>query len=71
MSQALGRLKHSLRGKCPDCKGTLQLRVRDIRAVDEGIEITKPEEYIACSKCDYEQDVEQKRKRRKDYVSEV
>lgn len=63
-----GRLKRSLKEKCPDCGKVLQLRVREIDAIEKGIEIVLQEEYICCSNqhCDYEQEVEQKRRRLKD-----
>jgi DNA-directed RNA polymerase subunit M/transcription elongation factor TFIIS len=67
----LGRLKHSLDKKCPDCRAVLQLRVRTIYGVEEGVEISSPEEYIVCPKCGYEEEVEKKRKRRKDNILEV
>ena len=61
----IGRLKHSLKEKCPECKKVLQLRVRDIKSVLKGVEIIIPEEYICCSNknCNYERDIEQKRRR--------
>lgn len=67
----LGRLKHSLSVKCPDCKAVLQLRVRTIYGVEEGVEVSFPEEYIVCSRCGYEEEVEKKRKRRRDNILEV
>ena len=61
----IGRLKHSLKEKCPECGKVLQLRVRDIKSILKGVEITIPEEYICCSdkNCDYEVAIEQKRRR--------
>jgi ssDNA-binding Zn-finger/Zn-ribbon topoisomerase 1 len=57
----IGRLKHSLKERCPECGKVLQLRVKDT-------DTTVPIEYIACSNksCDYERSVEQKRRRRQE-----
>jgi len=62
----IGKLKHSLKERCPECGKVLQLRVIAIKSLMDGIEITTQKEYIACSNknCDYERDVEQKRRRR-------
>jgi hypothetical protein len=64
----IGRLKHSLKERCPECGKVLQLRVKDTDTMKDGIEITVPIEYIACSNksCDYERSVEQKRRRRQE-----
>jgi len=45
----IGRLKHSLKERCPECGKILQLRAIDIKAMDNGIEITIPKEIICCS----------------------
>jgi len=64
----IGKLKRSLKERCPDCGKVLQLRVMDIRAIINGDEVLVPKEYISCSNpnCDYERDVEQKRRRRQE-----
>jgi len=64
----IGKLKHSLKERCPECGKVLQLRVIDVKSMMDGVEITTPKEYIACSNksCDYERDVEQKRRRRQE-----
>jgi ssDNA-binding Zn-finger/Zn-ribbon topoisomerase 1 len=64
----IGKLKHSLKERCPECGKVLQIRVIDIKSMVEGIEFTTQKEYIACSNknCDYERDVEQKRRRRQE-----
>jgi hypothetical protein len=64
----IGKLKHSLKERCPECGKVLQLRMFEITSMRDGVEIVTPKEYIACSNksCDYEQDVEQKRRRRKE-----
>lgn len=61
----IGKLKHSLKEKCPYCGKILQVRVREFQSLKDGIVITVPIDYICCSNksCDYERDVEQKRKR--------
>ena len=63
----LGRLKRSLKERCPDCGHILQVRVQDIETIQNGIEISIPKEYICCSNknCGFERYVEQKRRRRK------
>ena len=60
-----GRLKRSLKEKCPECGKVLQIRVIEKESVKEGEIITIQEEYICCSNksCDYEQEIEQKRRR--------
>ncbi len=64
----IGRLKHSLKEKCPECGKILQVRVIEKKSMEKGVEIIIPEEYICCSNknCDYERKMEQKRKRRKE-----
>jgi len=61
----LGRLKHSLKERCPECGKILQIRVNEIKSIRKGIEIIIPEEYICCSdkNCYYEREIEQKRRR--------
>ena len=64
----IGKLKHSLKERCPECGKVLQLRMFEIKSMRDGVEIVTPNEYIACSNksCEYERDVEQKRRRRKE-----
>ena len=64
----IGRLKRSLNKRCPECKSILQIRVRDISEIRNGIQVVIQEEYIACSNknCDYEREIEQKRIRRQE-----
>jgi hypothetical protein len=64
----IGKLKRSLKERCPQCGKILQLRVIEVKSMENGVPITIPEEYIACSNknCDYERDVEQKRRRRQE-----
>lgn len=62
----LGRIKHTLKERCPECGKVLQVRVLEEQGVREGISMSFEKEYICCSNpnCDYERDVEQKRKRK-------
>jgi hypothetical protein len=64
----IGRLKRSLSERCPECKSILQIRVRDIKEIRNGIQVLVSEEYIACSNrnCEYEREMEQKRIRRQE-----
>lgn len=64
----IGRLKRSINKRCPECKSILQIRVRDISELRNGIQVIVQEEYIACSNknCDYEKEIEQKRIRRQE-----
>jgi len=64
----LGRLKHSLKERCPECGKVLQLRVMEVEGLQDGITIIIPKEYITCSNksCDYERDIEQKRRRKQE-----
>ena len=69
----IGKLKHSLKERCPDCGKILQLRVVDIKSMYNGMEILVPEELVCCSNknCGYERSVEQKRRRRtEDIITE-
>jgi len=62
----VGRLKHSLKEKCPECGKTLQLRVIENKGMQKGVEVVDLEEYVCCSNknCEYEREVKQKRRRR-------
>jgi hypothetical protein len=64
----IGRLRRSLSERCPECKNILQIRVRDINEIRNGIQVLVSEEYIACSNknCEYEREMEQKRIRRQE-----
>lgn len=64
----IGRLKRSLSERCPECRNILQIRVRDIKEIRNGVYVLVSEEYIACSNknCDYEREIEQKRIRRQE-----
>lgn len=65
-----GRLKHSLKERCPACGKVLQLRVVEEQSMQKGVEVVVPTQYICCSNdnCDYERAVEQKRIRRQEEV---
>jgi hypothetical protein len=51
-----GRLKRSLKDRCPICGKVLQIRIIESESVLEGEIVTKKKEYICCSNksCDYE-----------------
>ena len=63
----LGKFKRSLKEYCPICGRILEIRVREMKAISMGMDTLITEEYILCSNsnCHYEQEVEQKRVRRK------
>ncbi len=62
----IGKLKRSLKERCPQCGKILQIRVIEVEAIENGITVGLPEEYISCSNknCDYEREIEMKRRRR-------
>jgi hypothetical protein len=64
----IGKLKRSLKERCPECGKILQLRMFEVKSIKDGVEISIPKEYIACSNknCEYERAVEQKRIRRQE-----
>jgi len=64
----LGKLKRTLKEKCPECRSLLQLREIEHNEVRGGIPVTVSKEYIACSNkhCAYERETEQKRIRRQE-----
>ena len=66
----IGKLKHSLKERCPECGKPLQLRLIEITTMQKGIEVISPEERICCSNrsCYYEREIEQKRRRRKEEI---
>ena len=63
-----GKLKRSLRERCPICGSLLQLRYVEVKSIQRGNEVEVPLEFIACSSegCEYEREVEQKRRRRQE-----
>ena len=63
----LGKFKRSLNKRCPLCGKVLEVRVRETETVSLGMEALEREEYVLCSnfKCHYEEEIEQKRVRRK------
>jgi hypothetical protein len=64
----IGRLKRSIKERCPECKSILQIRVREIKEIRNGVYVFVSEEYISCSNknCEYEREMEQKRIRRQE-----
>lgn len=61
-----GRFKRYLRERCPECNELLQIREYSVKGMIEGEEVTKYVEYKACSGCEYEEEIEQKRIRRQE-----
>jgi hypothetical protein len=68
-----GRLKKTLKNRCPYCGAILQIRTITVPGIEHGMEISHGEDKILCSgnDCEYEEELEQKRVRRKDYIVEV
>jgi hypothetical protein len=64
MKSFAGRLKRTLKDKCPYCNHPLQLRVKETMAIAAGTDITVDEEYITCSVCDYESEIREPKKRK-------
>ena len=64
----IGKLKHSLKERCPQCGKILQLRETDSKSIIDGESVFISKDIICCSNknCEYERDVEQKRRRRKE-----
>jgi len=63
-----GKLKKNLNEKCPYCKNILQLRTFQSDRIVDGELVSLDEDTIVCSNqyCDYQRDVEEKRKRKKE-----
>lgn len=66
----IGKLKRSLKERCPECGKVLEIRVTDIKVIENGNPVHISEEHINCSNknCDYEREVEQKRRRRQEEI---
>lgn len=66
MATAIGKLKATIKERCPECGHLLQIRMQEVKVIVRGIAATVSNEYICCSNrnCYYEQEVEQKRRRR-------
>jgi hypothetical protein len=64
-SNPLGRLKRSMKEKCPNCGHTLQLRVREEMQLVRGEEQVNEVEYIVCpiDNCEYEAEIKEPKKR--------
>jgi ssDNA-binding Zn-finger/Zn-ribbon topoisomerase 1 len=65
-----GKLKHSLKERCPECGKILQIRVLDEPSLENGIPVILEKEHIYCSNpnCDYERKIEQKRRRKQEIL---
>lgn len=54
---SLGKLKRTLSERCVECGYVLEIRVRQIKTIHEGVDILVDEEYIRCSNCSYEKNI--------------
>lgn len=59
----LGKLKRTLKDKCPECKKVLQLREKQEDTFIKGFPVTTASEYIYCPSCGYEEEIKQKKRR--------
>lgn len=61
----LGRLKRSLKQRCPDCNHVLQIRIRENVQMVRGEDILEETDYIVCSaECGYESEIKEQKKRK-------
>ena len=62
-----GKLKKTLKERCPECGKVLELRSYEVKSYSRGREVSRQQEYICCSnhECYYERGVEPKRVRRR------
>lgn len=67
----IGKLKHSLKERCPDCGKVLQLRVIEEEGFLDGILTIVPREVICCSNksCGFERHVQQRKRKRTENLS--
>lgn len=49
----VGRLKRTLKDRCPKCSHVLQLRAKEKKYMLDGVEMATEEDFIACSSCSY------------------
>lgn len=58
----IGKLKRSLKERCPECGSILQVRAREVLKIEKGVEFYVYEDYIACSNrnCGYEKEIDKK-----------
>jgi hypothetical protein len=61
----LGKLKKTLKEKCKNCGGILQIRTYQESCIEDGEDYLKDMDVIECRTCDYTEEVEPKRKRSK------
>jgi len=65
MSGGLGRLRKTLKDRCPECDHTLELRVVEEIVFILGDETTfKEEEYLNCPRCGFEIPYQNKKKKK-------
>jgi RNase P subunit RPR2 len=62
----LGKLKKTLKEKCKNCGGLLQVRTYQESRVEDGEDYLQDVDYIECKNCDFTNEIEPKRKRAKD-----
>lgn len=67
----LGKLKHTLKERCPHCKAVLQLRTKSVFGEEKGVPVSSSLEFKYCKLCKYTEEIEPKRKRRRDEYLEV
>ena len=60
----IGKLKKTLKERCPDCGKNLKVRERKLSCVEDGEDVVIGVEYIVCDFCGYEEEVENKKRRR-------
>ena len=65
MAYQLGKLKKTLKEKCPFCNKVLQIRVISQKKLEFGEEIEVEKEVIQCSSCDFEKSPEKKKGKQK------
>ena len=56
-TNSLGKFKRTLTERCGECETLLEIRVRSVGVVHEGMDILVEEEYVYCSNCYYERNV--------------
>lgn len=64
----IGKLKRTLKERCPECGSLLQLREVSRKELYHGAFVFVSEEIVICSNknCLYEKEIEQKRRRRQE-----
>lgn len=63
----IGKLQRTLKDRCPDCGGLLQLRIIPFSQLDEGEEITRDKKIKYCPNCEYSENIKEKLILQQDY----